>query len=375
MVWERRTRRVSKLVALAGIAAVVASTPAARNDALAGSTRARTPHVEVSPEEARARVDATDATSADTVPIAELVAAAAPGERAIVPPPAVFDAPAPPPAPPPKELRAANAAPRTGGVWAVMIGIDDYPGSRSDLRASVADANDVDAALAAYQVPPDRRLVIRNAQGSAATIRAALQWLVDRASSEATAVFFYAGHVRKVGSGREAMVGADGRLVTDAEMAAILRPLEAKRAWIALAACYAGGFTEVLAPGRILTGAADARHLAYENSSYGRSYLVEFMVRRAMLQGRAASSVEHAFAWAADELRREHPDRMPVQYDSHAGDLALGPPPPPPAPASPSAPPPSDQPGEPQPTNPSEPPKDDDPCLLEFDTLFGCPDH
>lgn len=301
------------------------------------------------------------------------------GDRPILPPPETFDAPALPPAPPPSRLTAA-AAP-SGGVWAVIIGIDDYPGSRSDLRASVADANDVDAALAAYGVAADRRLVIRDRQATAATITAALRWLVQHSSSDATAVFFYAGHVRKV-DGREAMVGADGRLVRDVDMAHELRDLAARRTWIAMAACYSGGFTEVLGPGRILTAAAEANRLAYENGSYGRSYLVEYMVRRAMIHGEAADSIEQSFMWTVDQLRRDHPNRVPVQYDQADGLLQLGPPPPRTGGAAPPPPPPEQQPApapEEQPDasgdNPyGPPPEDDDPCVVRFGTLVGCGD-
>src|SRR5207249_2815374 len=50
-----------------------------------------------------------------------------------------------------RAARTAYAAgPKEGGVWAVVVGIDDYPGTDADLKAAVADARDVDSALAAY---------------------------------------------------------------------------------------------------------------------------------------------------------------------------------------------------------------------------------
>jgi hypothetical protein len=131
------------------------------------------------------------------------------GDVAIEPPPERFDAAPATAAPPPPQL-AAPIAP-SGGVWAVIVGIDDYPGAGHDLRASVNDANDVDAALAAYGVPSDRRLVLRDKQATAAVIDASLRWLVDHASADATVVFFYAGHVRKVSTGRERSWAATGR--------------------------------------------------------------------------------------------------------------------------------------------------------------------
>jgi len=53
-----------------------------------------------------------------------------------------------------------------------------------------------------------------------------------------------------------------------------------------MAACYGGGFTELMAPGRILTAAADANSLAYENESFGRSYLDEYLIHQALLESR-----------------------------------------------------------------------------------------
>ena len=305
------------------------------------------------------------------------IGGADPGEVAIIPPPGAFDAQPDGLVSAPKSLQASMVERDEGGVWAVVVGIDDYPGGRSDLRASVNDADATEAALAAYGVPASRIVVLRNGEASAATIRASLAWLVQRAGRDATAVFFYAGHIRKLEAGREAIVAADGQLVTDADVAWDLKHLRAKQTWIALAACFAGGFTEVLAPGRILTGAADSSSLAYESAAYGRSYLAEFMIQRAMRNGWAAGSIEEAFAWAQEELRREHPKRLLVQHDMAEGELVLGTPPPPQpfpqaqpttASAPPSEPAPQQPPPEPQSESPPPPPPgepaEDRSCLL-----------
>ncbi|MBW3669948.1 MAG: hypothetical protein KY443_12135, partial [Actinobacteria bacterium] len=101
--------------------------------------------------------------------------------------------------------------------------------------------------------------------------------------------------------------------------------------------CYGGGFTEALAPGRVLTGAAGANERAYENSGFGRSYMVEYMIRQGIIEGRAPDSVQSAFAYARDQLRRDFPDRLPVQIDKGSGPLDLRPPGAPPVNAQPRA--------------------------------------
>ncbi len=271
---------------------------------------------------------------------------AAKGERFEAPPtdPVVL---AEPSSPPPRPSSRAAASGR--GVWAVVVGVDDYPGS-NDLQSAVNDANDVDAALGLYQVPGTQRLLLRNGSARSGDILAAVDWLVANAGPEATAVFFYAGHVRQVSRGVEGIVASDGRVVTDATLASRLRNLAARQTWITIAGCFGGGFTEVLAPSRILVAAAPAGVYAYENEGFGRSYLVEYMVRRAMLAGYAPGSVQEAYAWAYNQLQRDYPNRMPVAYDQSGSPIRLGPSGPP----NPAPPPPA-QPGQPQPTSPPPP--------------------
>jgi hypothetical protein len=225
-----------------------------------------------------------------------------------------------------------------------MIGIDDYPGSGADLRSAVADAETMNTALADLGVPVDHRLVVRDTQATADTIRRAASWLADRAGPDSTAVFFYAGHVRKLSPDREAVVAADGGLITDEQLASWLDGVRAAHLWAVMASCYGGGFTELLRPGRVLTGAADANHLAYENTRLGHSYLVEYLVHQGLIEGRALPTVQDAFAYAYRSLARDYPDRVPVEIDQAGAVVSLGEPgatpAPPPSPPSTTAPPP-----------------------------------
>lgn len=254
-------------------------------------------------------------------------------------------------APPPRRSRSvATSAPAQpagegkSGLWAVVVGIDDYAGTSSDLRSAKADAYEVLALLDAVGVPLQQRYVLMDGEASAGSIVAGLDWLVQSTGPDATALVFYAGHVSKLGPGREAIVAADGANLTDLQVAERLRALRAHRTWLMFASCYGAGFDEALAEGRILTGAAGADDLAYENPRMGRSYLVEYMVRRAMNQ-HGIRTVEGAFAWAENELRRDNPDRIPVQLDRYAGDMPVE----------------------------NRPPKEAAPCPISLGTLVTCP--
>ena len=291
-------------------------------------------------------------------------------DRPIVAPPSF---PRPARAAKPTKALPPAAGPRDGGVWALMVGIDDYPGSDADLKAGTADAREVDSALAAYGVPGQRRVLLLDHQATADNIRSGLAWLAGRASADATVVFFYSGHVRQVTGDAdrdgeatdEAIVASDGAPVYDGEVAGILRNVEARSVWLGIAGCYGSGFDDALAPGRVLTAAAAEPDLAYENSALGHSYLVEYMVHRAMLQGRASGSVQESFSWAQTQIAKDYPNRQPVMVDRSKAPMVLGsrnqPPPPaqsaaePPAPAAEPQPSPGGQEPTTPPTTPSEP--------------------
>lgn len=263
-----------------------------------------------------ARVDRLDAVA---VHASELE-----GDVQIEPPPEEFDGPAPAQRALPPRLRNLDGVVPSGGVWAAVVGINDYPGTRSDLRSAVNDATDVDEALDRFGVPAEHRLVLTDADASRPAILAAADWLVAHASSDATAVFFYAGHARRVSSSTQSIVGSDGATIRDVELRDRLAPLRAKQTWIGMAACYGGGFDELVAPGRILTAAAGRDQLAYENASFGRSYMVEYMVRQAMIERAAPGSVQTAFDYAASSLARDYPQRAPVAIDHAGGPVELG---------------------------------------------------
>jgi hypothetical protein len=209
-----------------------------------------------------------------------------------------------------------------GGIWAVSIGVNHYANGHN-LNDADNDADAMDHALALYRVPGDHRLELRDQPASA--ISTAVRWLDAHAGPDSIAVFFFAGHVDRLAKGASLM-GSDDRGVSAGELAGLLGGLPAHRAWITIAGCYAGAFTPVLAPGRVLTAASSAGHVSYESTAMARSYLVEYMVQRAMVDGQASNSVEDAFAYAQRQIHQDAPGNEPLQWDEGAGPLALGPP-------------------------------------------------
>ena len=223
------------------------------------------------------------------------------------------------------------AGPSGGGVWAVVVGIDDYPGSGRDLRAGIADAAQMEKVLDLYGVPDTQRSVLVGDVATRDAVMGSFDWLADNAGLDSTVLLFFSGHVRQVGGDPdgdgedvdEVLVLADDQTISDAEVAAALDGTIARRAWLAIAGCYAGGFDDAMAPGRILTGASPEGALAYENDRFRLTYLVEYMLKRAILEGAAPTSVQDAFAWALAALREDYPSRLPVMIDEVGGPLVL----------------------------------------------------
>lgn len=292
------------------------------------------------------------AGAAAAAPVPVPVAAPPPLDVPIAPPPETFTGEVAPAAPVPAPFTGASGG-LPGETFALVVGIDDYPGDQADLDYATADASAVDAALGGFGVPAANRVVLLDGQARRGTMAAAVSSLVQRAGPGTTVVFAFAGHVRKLDRDTEAIVAADGGLISDAELAALLAPAQAERMWLLMATCYGGGFVEALAPGRVLTAAAGADQLAYESPAVGGSYLVHYMVREGWLKHQAGSSVQEAFAFADGRIAASRPDRRPVQYEVSGGALRFGPGSP--APSNPPASGPSAPPPPPPTTAPPEP--------------------
>ena len=309
----------------------------------------------------RAIASATARSRPEPAPVVPI-----PDEVAITPPPVELTGELAP-AEPLTHLFGGGRRGAPGEVFALVVGIDDYPGRGSDLSFAVADADAVDAALSGFGVPAANRVLLRNGQARRGELVAAIQALVDVAGPGTTVVLAYAGHVRKLDGDTEVIVAADGGLLSDAELAELLAPSAADRMWLLMATCYAGGFTEALAPGRILTAAAGARSLAYESRAVQGSYLVHHLVREGWLEGRAGPSVQEAFAYADAQIAQRYPNRRPLQLDRYGTPMVLGSqrpappaPPPPPPPPPPSSSPPPQQPS-PPPASPTTAPHTTEP--------------
>jgi hypothetical protein len=327
---KRLRRRLFVVVPVALVIGLFGGAPVKDLSSFTLRTRASNhlPRTSLSQDLALAPIDPVSSDGL-TTQVSVLNSETVPVESVIKTAPSQFHGSAPRRVQPPSSMgdgAVSSQSAREGGTWAVVIGINDYPGTDNDLSSAVNDANDVVQAFESLGVSGDHILALRDGQVTRSTLLQSVAWLAGKAGPSAVASFFYAGHVRKTAYGNEEIVTSDGSAVSDADLARGLDRVQASRAWIGIAACYAGGFDEVLdRPGRVLTAAAGANSEAYENSAIGRSYMVEYMVRQAIIQNRASATVQTAFSYAVNRIAQEHPGREPVEFETGNGALDLRP--------------------------------------------------
>ncbi len=211
----------------------------------------------------------------------------------------------------------AIAAPApTAEKWALVIGITDYDGRTRDTVGGANDAAVVQKALLANGWPADHIRMLVDADATAASIRAGMDWLVQNSTPTSFSVFHFSGHTRQADSGHsggdteqfhEFLWGRDNQFVSDREVGARMRALQG-HAWINMSNCEAAGFEDGFAgPTKLFTAASREDEKGYERYETGHSILTGLMVKDALLGGAGDAdgdgrvSLQEAFAYAAAE--------------------------------------------------------------------------
>jgi hypothetical protein len=199
---------------------------------------------------------------------------------------------------------AAAPAPAAGERWALIVGVDRFQGKTRPNYGAVADAADFRAALLKAGWADDHIKVLTDGGATAGSIRAGLQWLVERSGPNSLSVFHYSGHVKQVGS-TEYLWPHDNAFIADTELAASIRQLKGQ-AWIDISGCEAAGFDEgISAPNRLFTASSRANEKSYEIPDRAQSVFTLLEIEQAMLQGAGDAnrdgrvSVQEAFEYAA----------------------------------------------------------------------------
>jgi hypothetical protein len=145
------------------------------------------------------------------------------------------------------QIAAGSSARR---VYAVMVGISDYPGNANDLPLTAEDARKLREALARQGALAGESVTLIDAQATRSALRQAFQQVAAAAGPNDLFLFFFSGHGNQQ-PGRISAIEPDGKdetielydgTVTDDELAAMLQQVRAQTALVILDSCFSGGF-------------------------------------------------------------------------------------------------------------------------------------
>jgi len=282
----------------------------------------------------------------------------------------VVNAPPPPPFPP-----------ATGNnKHAVVIGVEDYPGTENDLDYTVDDAQDVKSALINYGGFKENDIyLLTNSSATKANIQNAItNWLqsVDRPGD--LDVIFYSGHGTN-GSDVAPYDETDGydeylfnydassysSMIRDDEMDSWIAPLDSTKVVVSLDSCYSGGFLKsadgfgqkpkfiqsltsgAVGPkdsfdkdlnkaGNIVMTASNDDEYSYETSTLQNGVFAYYWTEglrtgTADQNGNALVSAEESFQYLFPKVQSMFPGQTPQLYDGVTGQVDLTAPNPAPA--------------------------------------------
>ena len=179
--------------------------------------------------------------------------------------------------------------------WAVVIGIDRFQGRTRPNVGAVGDARVFKDALLRAGWPEDHILTLTDGAATAAGIRSAFRWLIERSTDSSYSVFHYSGHTKQLGRDLDGDGEAldeylwphDNRFISDLEFAEAMRAVRGW-AWIDFSGCEGGGLDDGISDARhLVTAASQEPEKAYEYPDWGQSVFTGLMVDQGMLQGRA----------------------------------------------------------------------------------------
>jgi hypothetical protein len=223
----------------------------------------------------------------------------------------------------PATLPASSSSGNQGADrTALIIGINQA-GDGAPLFGSITDARNVETALGLYGFAPKDVSMLLEGEATREAILHELDKLADRTAPDGIAVFAVATHTRIRGGVNEILT-ADGLQVSAHELAERLGRVQANTL-VLLPTCYAAGYdlAGITGPRRLAIFASRARERGYQQGEAG-SYLVQYVVREAMVKGHAPDTVQESFRYAEERLRIEYPNRVPIMSDGIGKDLVLG---------------------------------------------------
>jgi len=149
------------------------------------------------------------------------------------------------------------------GRYALLVGIDDYPGTGNDLRGPVEDARIMRQVLVdRFGFDADKVVTLTDSEATRQNIANGIVRHLGQAGPDGVAVFFYSGHGAQMhenigltgaldpeprGDGDEAIyvygTSRESSVILDEELGYLMETLDADRSLVVVDACYSGEIT------------------------------------------------------------------------------------------------------------------------------------
>jgi hypothetical protein len=233
--------------------------------------------------------------------------------------------------------------PVQGKKYAVVIGINDYPGTGSDLQYTVADAHEMsNVLLDTYKF--DDVIELTDAAATKTAIYEAIAGVKASAKSGDEVVFFFSGHGAKGKAAdgdknnvdQSIVVQENGKFafIWDGELVQWFSNFTATRIVFVFDSCLAGGMSVLKAPGRVVCMASTINGMSLEGAAWGGGHgqFTYYFAEEGIESGLAGKydyngdgilyqpqdvSVEEAFDYAKANCKSQ----TPVIADGFTNDL------------------------------------------------------
>ena len=166
--------------------------------------------------------------------------------------------------------------------YAIVIGINDYPGTGSDLQYTVADAREMtNVTLNTYKF--DNVIELTNTNATKTAIYNAIRAVKQSAGPGDEVVFFFSGHGAKGKADDGDKNNVDQAIVVqevvqgtlqfafiwDGELVQWFSDFKAKRIVFVFDSCLAGGMSVLKAPERVVCMASTINSMSLEGAAWG----------------------------------------------------------------------------------------------------------
>ena len=147
--------------------------------------------------------------------------------------------------------------------WAVLIGINDYPGTWGDLPYSISEINSFKKTLLTKGNWKESHIkMITDAEATHDNIIDALEWLGEQETSLDVSIVYFVGHGGKID--KNYSFSAYNSKIFDYELDAVFDSFDGRIVLI-MDCCNSGGFVEtVKGRGRMIMAACDKDGLTYQ---------------------------------------------------------------------------------------------------------------